>query len=84
MTGAWQQALALENSTGDNVRFLADASGDFTKAWDVEFDAAPFFGNHRSKRYAAIVENGKVVKEFVEPDSTGISISAAEKVLGTL
>lgn len=56
------------------------------------------FGNDRSKRYALVVENGKVKEAFVEPDNTGISgkmdispghtrskwclVSAAEKVLG--
>jgi 2-Cys peroxiredoxin 5 len=64
------------------IRFLADASGAFTKALDLGFDASSIFGNERSKRYALIVENGKVTAVNVEPDSTGTDVTMAEKVLG--
>lgn len=30
------------------------------------------FGNARSKRYAIVVENGKVKEVFEEPDNTGL------------
>lgn len=42
------------------VRFIADATGEFTNALDLSFDATKVFGNHRSKRYALVVEDGKV------------------------
>lgn len=42
------------------IRFVADPSGEFTKALDLDFDATKIFGNHRSKRYALVVQNGKV------------------------
>lgn len=45
------------------------------------FDARKAFGNERSKRYALIIEDGKVVKSFVEPDNTSVDVSAAQKVL---
>jgi 2-Cys peroxiredoxin 5 len=84
VTGAWEKQLASDNSTNPGIRVLSDASGDFARAWDVEFDASKFFGNNRSKRYAAVVENGTVVDAFVEPDGTGISVSSADSILGTL
>ena len=68
---AWGKSLDANKSSG--IRFLADPTGEFSKAWDVTFDATPILGNHRSKRYATTVENGKVVKAAVEPDNTGIS-----------
>lgn len=42
------------------IRFLADQTGEFTKALDLDFDATKIFGNFRSKRYALVVEDGKV------------------------
>lgn len=68
---AWGKSLDESKKSG--IRFLADPAGDFTRAWDVEFDAAAIMGNKRSKRYAVVVENGKVVKAEVEPDNVGVS-----------
>ncbi|KIX00764.1 uncharacterized protein Z518_09829 [Rhinocladiella mackenziei CBS 650.93] len=76
---AWGKNLDESKSSG--IRFLADPAGDFTRAWDVEFDAAKILGNNRSKRYAVATEDGKVVKVAVEPDNTGVTISAAEAML---
>ncbi len=66
---AWGKSL----DESKKIRFLADPSGEFTRAWDFEFDAAKFLGNNRSKRYAVLTENGKVTKVAVEPDNTGIT-----------
>ena len=77
---AWGKALDKDSSSG--VRFLGDPSGAFTRALDVEFEAAPLLGTNRSKRYAIVVENGKVKSVDIEPDNIGVSVSAADKVLG--
>lgn len=55
------------------VRFLGDPSGEFTKALDLSFDSSAIFGNDRSKRYVLLVEDGKVKEAFVEPDNTGLN-----------
>jgi len=39
----------------------------------MDVDLSAFFGNKRSKRYAIIVEDGKVKKAFVEPDNTSVN-----------
>ncbi|KAJ5297774.1 hypothetical protein PENANT_c012G00797 [Penicillium antarcticum] len=80
VTKAWADSLDPEGKSG--VRFLGDPSGKFTEALDLSFDSAAIFGNDRSKRYALLVENGKVKEAFVEPDNTGVNVSTAEKVLG--
>lgn len=81
VTKAWSEALDAPS----DVRFIADASGEFSKKFDTLLaDAAKFFGNARTKRYAAIVENGKVTKEFVEPDNFGLEVSVAENILKQL
>ncbi|EGO55102.1 hypothetical protein NEUTE1DRAFT_123625 [Neurospora tetrasperma FGSC 2508] len=77
---AWKENLDPAGESG--IRFLADPSGSFTKALDLTFDSKAIFGNDRSKRYAMIVEDGKVTKIAVEPDNTGTAVSLADKVLG--
>ncbi|KAM0704928.1 hypothetical protein Q7P35_007715 [Cladosporium inversicolor] len=79
--GAWGTTLDPTGKSG--IRFLADPHSELTSALDLSFDGAAIFGNARSKRYALVVENGKVTKAFVEPDNTGLDVSAAEKVLGS-
>jgi len=54
------------------IRFIADPALKFTGALDLSFDAAAIFGGDRSKRYALVVEDGKVKEAYVEPDNTGV------------
>ena len=55
------------------IRFLGDPSGQFTKDLDLSFESASIFGQDRSKRYALVVEDGKVKSVHVEPDNTGVN-----------
>ncbi|PLB50221.1 AhpC/TSA family protein [Aspergillus steynii IBT 23096] len=80
VTKAW--ATSLDPSGKSGIRFLGDPTAKFSEALDVLFDSTSIFGNQRSKRYALLVENGKVKEAFVEPDNAGLNVSAAEKVLG--
>ena len=77
---AWGKSLDKDGSSG--IRFLGDASGKFTRALDVEFEAASFLGTNRSKRYAIVVEDGKVKSVDIEPDNVGANVSTADKILG--
>ncbi|KAK2628396.1 hypothetical protein QTJ16_001499 [Diplocarpon rosae] len=77
---AWGKSLDKDGSSG--IRFLGDPAGKFTRALDLEFEAAAFLGTNRSKRYAIVVEGGKVKSVNVEPDNTGAEVSTAEKILG--
>jgi 2-Cys peroxiredoxin 5 len=63
------------------IRFIADPSLAFTKALDLNFDGSAVFGGDRGKRYALVIEDGKVKEAHVEPDNTGMDVSVAEKVL---
>jgi 2-Cys peroxiredoxin 5 len=49
---------------------------------DMAWDGSAIFGGDRSKRYAIVVEQGKVKSVAIEPDNTGTSVSLAEQVLG--
>ncbi|KAK0099747.1 hypothetical protein ONS95_013360 [Cadophora gregata] len=77
---AWGKSLDKDGSSG--IRFLGDPAGKFTRDLDLEFEAAPFLGTNRSKRYAIVVEGGKVKSIDVEPDNVGAEVSTAEKILG--
>ncbi|CAO3615113.1 unnamed protein product [Cunninghamella blakesleeana] len=74
---AWGENLNNDNS---KVTLLADPTGAFTKAMDLDFDVTKALGNHRSKRSATIIENGVVKHHFVEPDNTGLDVSVVKNV----
>src|SRR5262245_1711205 len=75
----WGNALG---ATG-KIRMLADASAAYTRALGLDVEAAAL-GGTRSKRYAMVVEDGRVVRLDVEPDSFGLTCSLAPSILATL
>lgn len=76
----WGKAHQADNK----VTLLADSKGELAKAMDLDFDASGALGSHRFKRFAAILEDGKVKKLFVEPDTTGLNVSLVENVVKSL
>lgn len=70
------------NTEGKQITFAADPTAAFAKALDLSFDATPLLGNVRSKRYALVIENGKVKSAHVEDDPTKVEKSGADTVLG--
>ncbi|KAG2184574.1 hypothetical protein INT43_000483 [Umbelopsis isabellina] len=77
---AWGKSVGNEGE----VTLLADPAGELAKALDLNFDATGVLGNHRYKRFAAVVEGGVVKQLFVEPDNTGLNVSLAENVIKQL
>ncbi|QLL33315.1 hypothetical protein HG536_0E02260 [Torulaspora globosa] len=77
VTAAWGKSLGVPS----DIRIIADTEGTFAKAGGHLFDSKKVFGNDRSVRFAAIVKDGKVVTELVEPDKTGVDVSSAENIL---
>ncbi|MFC5996511.1 peroxiredoxin [Pseudonocardia hispaniensis] len=77
---AWGKA----RDVGDKILMLGDGNGQFTAAAGMELDASGFGLGTRSKRYAAVLEDGVVKDLFVEADGVGLSVSAADAVLATL
>lgn len=77
--GAWGE----NQKAAGKVRMLADGNAEFSKALDLTMDASGFGMGLRSKRYAMIVEDGKVKELFIEPGG-GLSVSSAESVLAKL
>jgi peroxiredoxin len=76
--GAWG-----EQHNVDGLTMLADGNGDFTAAMGLEMDGSGFGLGTRSKRYAAVIDDGMVTELLVE-DAPGLSVSSAESVLEKL
>ncbi|GHA59416.1 peroxiredoxin [Amylibacter ulvae] len=66
------------------IHVLADAESKFTTAIGMDFSAPPVGLLARSKRYAMVVENGKVTTLQVEESPGECTISAGESLLETL
>ena len=77
--GAWGSA----QHAGDDVVMVADGNGDFARAVGLETDASAGGLGTRSKRYAAILDDGVVSFLAVESD-LGLQVSSAEAVLAAL
>lgn len=74
---AWGENLHAEGK----VRMLADPKADLVKALGLDFSGAvDVLGNIRSKRFAAVIDGGKVKHIEVEPDNTGTSCTLAGDV----
>ncbi|QLQ80872.1 hypothetical protein HG537_0E02270 [Torulaspora globosa] len=77
VTAAWGKSLGVPS----DIRIIADTEGNLAKAGGHLFESKKVFGNDRSVRFVAVVQDGKVVTELVEPDKTGVNVSTAENVL---
>lgn len=77
--GAWGQAQHAEGK----VEMLADGNGEFTSAMALEMDGSAFGLGTRSRRYAAILQDGVVQELMVEP-GPGLEASSVEAVLDRL
>jgi len=72
-------AWAKEQGAND-IEMLADGSGNFTKAMGLEMDGSGFGLGMRSKRYAAVIEDGVIKELDVEP-AGGVVVSACEAII---
>ena len=78
---AWGEATGA-NAAG--ITMLADANSEFTKAIGRDFSAAPAGLISRSKRYAMLVEDGKVTL-FQAEESPGVcDLSGGEALLDNM
>lgn len=76
--GAW----AAEQGASDIV-MLADGNGAFTEAMGLVMDGSGFGLGSRSRRYAAIIENGVITNLDVE-EGGGVDVSSCETVISKL
>jgi peroxiredoxin len=75
---AWAEAEGA-----DQVRFIPDMKGDFTRAMGMMMDLSDKGMGHRSRRYSMLVKDGVIEKMFVEPDGfeAMAGVSHAETML---
>ena len=77
---AWKKQLDPQDAS--RIRFLSDVNGEFTKRVGLGFDGTvASMGGLRSKRYAMVVVDHKIVQLGVEPDPTKITVSSANRIL---
>jgi glutaredoxin/glutathione-dependent peroxiredoxin len=76
---AWSQSQGVD----DRILMLADGGGEFAKAMGLELDASAFGLGTRSKRYAAVIEDGVVTQLDVDEDG-GVAASSCEAVTARL
>ena len=78
---AWGDATG---ATAAGITMLADASSDYTKAIGMDFDAPPAGLVSRSKRYAMLVEDGKVTLMQAEEKPGVCELSGGEALLDNM
>ena len=76
-------AWGRDHGTAGKVSMLSDGLCDFTHAIGLDQDLSARGLGMRSKRYAMLIENGKVADIYVEPPGE-YGVSSAEAVLKQL
>lgn len=71
-------------ATDAGITMLADGTGAFTKSIGMDFDAPPVGLMGRSKRYAMLVEDGKVTIFHAEESPGVCEVSGGEAMLAAL
>jgi glutaredoxin/glutathione-dependent peroxiredoxin len=80
---AWvMEAWGKEQGVEDDIVMVGDGSGTFAEAMGLVMDGSGFGLGKRSKRYAAIIEDGTVTNLAV--DDSGIELSSCSNVLSLL
>ncbi|UWR22728.1 peroxiredoxin [Sulfitobacter sp. S190] len=78
---AWGEATGAQEA---GITMLGDASSEFTKAIGMDFDAPPAGLVARSKRYAMLVEDGKVSLLQAEENPGVCEVSGGESLLDSM
>ena len=76
---AWGKAREV----GDKILMLADGNGDLARAMGLDQDSSRFGMGIRTRRYAALIEDG-VLKEINVDQPGRFEVSSAEKILEAL
>jgi peroxiredoxin len=76
-------AWGREHGVGDDIVMLADGSAVFTEAMGLVFDMTGFGMGKRSKRYAAVIEDG-VITQLEVDDSGAVDKSSCSNILSLI
>lgn len=72
-----------KNQHADRIRFIPDGNAEFTSGMGMLVDKRNLGFGQRSWRYSMLVDDGKVVKMFIEPEKDGdpFEVSDADTML---
>lgn len=73
-------AWGTAHGVGDDILMLSDGNGEFTAAMGLELDGSGFGLGQRSKRYAAVIDDG-VVSSIDVDDAGAIDLSSCSNLL---
>ena len=76
-------AWAEDQGVGDSIVMIADGNGAFTEAMGLVMDGSGFGLGSRSKRYAAILDDG-VITTLAIDESGGVDLSSCSNILAHL
>ena len=80
---AWTMDAWAEANGAQGIEMAADGNGEFAEAMGLVMDGSGFGLGSRSRRYAAVIEDGTVTALEVEPGG-GIDVSSCSSILGKL
>lgn len=72
-----------ESAGADGIVMLADGNAELAEAMGVSTDSSAYGMGRRSRRYAAVVEDGKLARIDVE-EGGAFEVSSAEHLLSVL
>jgi glutaredoxin-like protein len=72
-----------EDQQSKNIKFIPDGNGEFTEQMGLLVDKSDLGFGKRSWRYSMLVDNGIIVKQFIEPQEQGdpFKVSDADTML---
>ena len=76
--GAWGEAQGATD-----ILMVGDGNGAFAEAMGLTMDGSGFGLGSRSRRYAAIIEDGVITNLDVEPEG-GVTVSSCDTVISKL
>ncbi|KZT01681.1 Redoxin [Laetiporus sulphureus 93-53] len=79
---AWKDSMT--DGAGTPIHFIADDKGAFVGALGMLFDATERLGAPRSKRFVLVTEGDTITELAVEPVTSGLTVTAADKILPLL
>lgn len=80
---AWvMDAWGKEHGADGKILMLADGNGEFAEAMDLTMDVSIAGLGTRSKRYAAVIEDGRITTLNI--DDSGVDASSCSTILNLL
>ncbi len=80
---AWVMDAWAKSAGAEDIVMASDGNGEFARAMGLEMDGSGFGLGSRSRRYAAVIEDGVISSLDVE-EGGGVDVSSCSSVLNRL